>query len=221
MGRSLVKEFITPEFQESVWDVLDKALNGVETANFEFPLYTKGGDPVDILLNAATRRGPDSSIIGVVGVGQNITELKTEKEQLSVIAQDLMRLIDYANAPIFGIDRTGKVNEWNRKAVAITGFSKEDVLGRNLVEDFITPEFQASVKEVLDNALQGKGIKWVESEMMGDPRGQPPPTPAWRERAVCQIELRRVRLAARGRRLLDPTPCVNGCDAMPMAKVSA
>merc|ERR1740117_1125786 len=157
MGRSLVKDFITADYQESVWGVLDKALSGVETANFEFPLYTKEGDPVDILLNAATRRGPDTTIIGVVGVGQNITELKTEKEQLSVIAQDLMRLIDYANAPIFGIDRTGKVNEWNRKAVAITGFSKEDVLGRNLVEDFITPEFQASVKEVLDNALLGKG----------------------------------------------------------------
>jgi len=157
MGRSLVKDFITADYQESVWDVLDKALSGIETANFEFPLYTKEGDAVDILLNAATRRGPDTTIIGVVGVGQNITELKTEKEQLSVIAQDLMRLIDYANAPIFGIDRTGKVNEWNRKAVAITGFSKEDVLGRNLVEDFITPEFQASVKEVLDNALLGKG----------------------------------------------------------------
>ena len=66
-------------------------------------------------------------------------------------------MIDYANAPIFGIDNDGRVNEWNRKAVEITGYNRDEVLGRNLVEAFITPEFQASVKEVLDNALQGKG----------------------------------------------------------------
>lgn len=84
--------------------------------------------------------------------------LKSDANQIvSGIAQDLMRLIDYANAPIFGIDHYGKVNEWNRKAAEITGFGKEEVIGRSLVQDFITAEFQASVKEVLDNALRGKG----------------------------------------------------------------
>ena len=106
------------------------------------------GRPVDILLNAATRRGPDDAIVGVVGVGQNITELKQEKVEMSRIADDLTRLIDYANAPIFGIDRNGQVNEWNRKAAEITGYPKEEVVGRSLVQDFITPDFQASVKEV-------------------------------------------------------------------------
>ena len=44
-------------------EVLDNALKGKETANFEFPLYTKAGtkgkdasERVEILLNAATRR---------------------------------------------------------------------------------------------------------------------------------------------------------------------
>ena len=157
MGQSLVAKFITPEFQDSVRGVLTKALGGAETANFEFPLYTKDGQPVDILLNAATRRGPDGAIVGVVGVGQDITELKQEKVEMSRVADDLMRLIDYANAPIFGIDQDGKVNEWNRKAAEITGFSKDEVIGRSLVQHFITPDYQASVKEVLDNALLGKG----------------------------------------------------------------
>ena len=38
MGRSLVHDFIMPEFQKSVEEVLRKALAGVETSNFEFPL---------------------------------------------------------------------------------------------------------------------------------------------------------------------------------------
>ena len=48
------------------------------------------------------------------------------------------------------------MNEWNSKAAQITGFTQDEVMGQNLVEVFITAEFQASVKEVLDNALQGK-----------------------------------------------------------------
>ena len=36
-------------------------------------------------------------------------------------------VIEHANAPIFGVDASGKVNEWNLKAVEITGYTKEEV----------------------------------------------------------------------------------------------
>ena len=71
------------------------------------------------------------------------------------MANDLTLLIDTANAPIFGIGADGLVNEWNRKMAAITGFSREDVMGKNLVSEFISVEFRQSVKEVLENALLG------------------------------------------------------------------
>ena len=158
MGHDLVKEFITAEFQKLGARVLRARARRHRDGQLRVPALHQGRRrPVDILLNAATRRGPDNSIVGVVGVGQDITELKQEKVEMQRVADDLMRLIDYANAPIFGIDEHGKVNEWNRKAAEITGFSRHEVIGRHLVEQFITPDYQASVKEVLDNALRGKG----------------------------------------------------------------
>ena len=39
-------------------------------------------------------------------------------------------MIETANAPIFGIDISGRVNEWNRKAAEITGFDKDEVRGQ-------------------------------------------------------------------------------------------
>jgi hypothetical protein len=36
-----VQVYITEEFRASVKEVLDNALQGKETANFEFPLFTK------------------------------------------------------------------------------------------------------------------------------------------------------------------------------------
>ena len=55
MGRDLVGEFIAAEDRHSVQLVLGRALRGESTANFEFPLYSKSGARVDILLNATPR----------------------------------------------------------------------------------------------------------------------------------------------------------------------
>ena len=69
-------------------------------------------------------------IAGVVGVGQDITKIKQAMDQSAHVASDLTRLIDTANAPIFGIDTGGNVTEWNRRAADITGYRKDDTIGQ-------------------------------------------------------------------------------------------
>ena len=155
MGRGLVAEFITEEYRDSVGQVLGQALQGTETANFEFPLYTKKGRRLEVLLNATTRRDIDNNIIGVIGVGQDITELKNARVAEDQLAKELTQFINTANAPIFGIDAQGRINEWNQTAAKITGYKKEDVLGENLVQEFITEDYRESVKAVLESALLG------------------------------------------------------------------
>ena len=83
LGKDLVSEFITDEYKAPVKQVLDNALHGNETANYEFPLYTKTSQRVDVLLNATTRRDVDGVITGVIGVGQDITELRQKQAALS------------------------------------------------------------------------------------------------------------------------------------------
>ena len=121
IGKSLVANFITEEFKDSVREVLDAALTGKETANFEFPLFTKVGERKVILLNATTRRGPDGEVTGVIGVGQDITQIREITSNQERIADDLSRLIQSANAPILGVDMEGNINEWNRKAADMLG----------------------------------------------------------------------------------------------------
>ena len=71
------------------------------------------------------------------------------------LSKELTQLIDTANAPIFGLDTAGNVNEWNQKVEQITGFNKDEVMGHNLVKTRITEEFKKPVQEVLDKALKG------------------------------------------------------------------
>ena len=108
-GRYLVRDFIIDEYKVAVNSVLSKALQGKETDNFEFPFITKSGQRVEVLLNATTRRDTTGKTLGVLGVGQDITELKQGKAELVRVANDLRLLIDTANAPIFGIGADGCV----------------------------------------------------------------------------------------------------------------
>jgi PAS domain S-box-containing protein len=90
----------------------------------------------------------------IVGSCIDIDDRRRAENAAQAAANDLRRLIETANAPIFGKDVRGKVNEWNRSAERLTGFSKEDVFDRDLV-DFVSPGYKLAVKEVLDRALRG------------------------------------------------------------------
>jgi PAS domain S-box-containing protein len=159
MGHSLVQEFITDDFKTAVQAVLDGALQGAETENFEFPLITKNGVRIEVLLNATTRRDGQGNIIGVVGIGQDITARLAQEREYS-------KLIDSANAPIFGVDTFGRVNVWNQCAMQLVGYSTEEVMGKNLVKEFITDDFKTAVQAVLDMALHGEETANFEFPLM-------------------------------------------------------
>jgi len=122
LGKNLVEKYITEDYKDSVKEVLDKALRGEETANYELPLYTKDNKRIIVLLNATTRRDSSGNIIGVVGVGQDITQLDSYRSQVERTATELTQLIDTANAPIFGVNSNGLIIEWKQKTTEITGY---------------------------------------------------------------------------------------------------
>ena len=71
---------------------------------------------IEVLLNATTRRDEQGNVIGVVGIGQDITARLAQEREYS-------KLIDSANAPIFGVDTQGRVNVWNQCARKLVGYS--------------------------------------------------------------------------------------------------
>ena len=89
----------------------------------------------------------------VVCVGCNLKKLNQTSD--STTAHELRRLVDKANAPIFGINVGGKVNEWNDKTAEITGYSRAEALNEPFVERFIAPHLQESVSNILQKALEG------------------------------------------------------------------
>eukprot|EP00960_Hanusia_phi_P048053 758743-Hanusia_phi.AAC.4 len=156
LGKPLFDGYVKQTSRTSVKIVFTNALHGIVSGNFECPLQSKGGNCLDLLLNCTPHRDMSGNVIGVIAVGQDITERKKVEQEKSRVVQELQSFIDSANAPIFGIDAEGYLNEWNNKAAQITGFSRDDVLGCNFVEDLIDGAYHNSLQSVLDDALRGK-----------------------------------------------------------------
>jgi len=51
------------------------------------------------------------------------------------VAEELQSIIDTAKAPKIWVQI---VNEWNNKAFEITSFTRQEVVGRDLVQEFFT-----------------------------------------------------------------------------------
>ncbi|CAK0837077.1 unnamed protein product [Prorocentrum cordatum] len=162
LGKPLIEDFIMKEYQEQVGRVLKQAMDGTETDNYEFSIVSKSGSRREILLNAATRRGPEGKVTGVISIGQDITKIKAVTAHMERVADDLSRLIETANAPIFAVNKECKVTEWNRKCEEILGYPKADAMGQHLVRKFIHEVNRKSVRTVLNRALANDEVKNFE-----------------------------------------------------------
>jgi len=77
-----IYELAIDKEKDLVRNIFNNTLAGKETSNFEFHLKAKNGTIKTILLNTTTRRGFDASILGVMGIGQDISHLKEVESEL-------------------------------------------------------------------------------------------------------------------------------------------
>ena len=165
MHNPLLENFIEPNFRESAEAVLTTALYGQGASNIHLEFRTKTLDTRAFLVNVTPRLAANS-IVGVFGVAQDITEAIRREKALADMESELRQLINTANAPIFGIDIDGDVNEWNDKTAEITGFTKEEAFDKPLVVSFIVPALRHSVLEVMERALKGEETSNYELEFV-------------------------------------------------------
>ena len=89
LGQRLA-ELVPVESRPAVETVLCKALVGEETELYELPLTTKSGERVEVLLNATALRNASEQIVGVVGIGQDVTAMKAVQAE----KEDLLQCLD-------------------------------------------------------------------------------------------------------------------------------
>ena len=172
-GSLLVDTFVLPDIQDSVRAVLQTALqHGKGTSNYELEFRTRFNEIRHLLVNITPQHDMDNIVVGAFVIAQDVTEAVERDRAVASMALELRQLIDTANAPIFGIDVHGKVNEWNTRMSTTTGFTREEALHIPLVENFIATSMKERVGEILEAALNGNETSNYEVEVTsksGDP----------------------------------------------------
>ncbi len=123
------------ELAESYW-ALDKSVieSGESMLNLEEPGLDPQGKRVWVLSSKVPLRDNQGKVIGLVGVGRDITERKWSEEQLSYQAA----LLANVNDAIVASDSQFRLTAFNAAAEALYGWKAEEVLGRNGLEIFRT-----------------------------------------------------------------------------------
>ena len=161
MGRLLVEDFITEDYQESVNQVLMDALKGNETSNYQFPIMTKYKRKLDVLLNATTRRDGLGNVIGVVGIGQDITELEKVREH-NRLQNDLIHLLENSPSIVsMVLDHHGEFVYVSPNVFKMYGSTAEDIVG-SFFFDRIQSNLIDDVKEELIKSRKEKYTKHAD-----------------------------------------------------------
>ena len=81
-------------------EILDNALRGDATSNYELEFRTKWTEIRYLLVNDTARRDANNNVVGVAGVVQDVTETAKHHRAVAAMARELCQLVDTANAPM-------------------------------------------------------------------------------------------------------------------------
>ena len=102
--------------------------------------------------------GEGGLITGVVVAVHDLTSRRQTEEAL-LISEERYRNV-YSTAPLAFVtwDRDLRITEWNRRAVAMFGWTRDEAAGRNLLELLVPENERDGVKRILDSLLQEEAI---------------------------------------------------------------
>lgn len=111
-------------------------------------------------------QGMDDSSLKTQSVAQQSNDTETHKmDELSSVACEMVKLIETATVPIFGVDSAGVINGWNEKIAELTGLQANKAIGRSLVNEVIHEDSREAVENLLSRALQGEEEKNIELKL--------------------------------------------------------
>ncbi|TMW90924.1 hypothetical protein EJD97_015034 [Solanum chilense] len=119
---------------------------------------------LQIIMRESIQENENSSLKTLTTSQQNDAD-GPSMDELSSVAMEMVRLIETATAPIFGVDPSGLINGWNEKIADLTGLHASEAVGMSLINDITHEDSRGTVEKVLHRALLGEEEKNVEIKL--------------------------------------------------------
>jgi PAS domain S-box-containing protein len=107
--------------------------------NFELVLKPGPGGPRFVSLNASVFRDPEGEIRGTVALARDVTDQRTVEEQLRETQHYNRALIEASADAMIIVDRSLLVTDVNAQMVAMTGRTRQQLIGSSFADHFTDP----------------------------------------------------------------------------------
>ncbi|HKL24291.1 MAG TPA: PAS domain S-box protein, partial [Candidatus Nanoarchaeia archaeon] len=95
-------------------------------------------------------------IVGEIIAG--VLDRKEKREKIEEERKRIKRYLETAEVMILGLDIEGNVIEANRKATEILGYDKEEIIGKNWLDNFIPKRFRKEIRNIHKEAIKKKSF---------------------------------------------------------------
>ncbi|MES2849509.1 MAG: PAS domain S-box protein, partial [Bacteroidota bacterium] len=144
---------IHPEDMMHIWKSIEGAAKG-ETTELEYR-FNIDGEQRHMMSNIAPRFDENANFIGYVGTVKDITHRKLFELAIKKSEEEKAAVLDNAQAIICKHDLQGNILDVNPAAEKLSGYSKKELIGSNLV-NLVTPDFQQYFGFYLSEIIEKK-----------------------------------------------------------------
>ena len=128
VGSDWVSHFVARDEQATVKAVLARLeKSGDFPPEFEGEVQTRAGEHRRIAWNNTLTRDAEGRVLGLTAIGEDVTERRRAEEQVRKLSQ----AVEQSPSIVMITDPAGRIEYVNPKFTEVTGYSGEEVAGRN------------------------------------------------------------------------------------------
>jgi two-component system, cell cycle sensor histidine kinase and response regulator CckA len=166
IGRSWFEMFLPEHEHRRVGKILDDILpQGTVTPHFVSAIKTRSGESRLVKWTNTTLRDSDDRFIGLVALGDDITDHERIEQELRKSEERYRDLVENARDIIYTHDLEGNYTSINQCGEQITGYTRDETLKMNIAQT-IAPEFLVTARQMIDRKFAGEKVTAYELEIL-------------------------------------------------------
>jgi len=149
IGRD-VTVILPPDRPDEEKSLLARVRGGELIKHHETRRVRQDGTTIYVSLSMAPIRDPDGTIVGASTISHDITAEVEAERRLRFEREQFQTIMTAASDPFISMDHLGLITEWNRQAEQAFGWTREQVLGRHVVDTILPRRYAAALDRVLE-----------------------------------------------------------------------
>ncbi len=122
---------VVPRYLENTLKIMEKTISHGSAA-FETELFKKDGSKYFVEITTKIQKDSKGKEIALIGSIRDITDRKNSENEIIKTKNYLQKIIDSTSELIFTLDKDFKIKTWNQTAEQITGYKKNNIVGKTI-----------------------------------------------------------------------------------------